>query len=110
MSQCMKKILPSFNTMVIFSTTDFSNHGHPDPIECPTNVSRKSIALYYFSKGRPKNEVLNEDKKNRTYFKNRFGFKNDISENKDYIKNFLRKFTLYKKMKEFEKKFLRRKK
>ena len=110
MKNCKQKILPSFNKMVIFSTTDFSNHGHPDPIECPTNISRKSIALYYFSKGRPKNEILNEDQKNRTYFKNRVGFKNEISESKDYIKNFLRKFTLYKKMKEFEKKFLRRKK
>ena len=110
MKNCKQKILPSFNKMVIFSTTDFSNHGHPDPIECPTNISRKSIALYYFSKGRPKDEILNEDQKNRTYFKNRVGFKNEISENKDYIKNFLRKFTLYKKMKEFEKKFLRRKK
>tara|TARA_Y100000817_G_scaffold299806_1_gene278267 strand:+ start:1755 stop:2603 length:849 start_codon:yes stop_codon:yes gene_type:complete len=110
MRNCKQKILPSFNKMVIFSTTDFSNHGHPDPIECPTNISRKSIALYYFSKGRPKNEILNEDQKNRTYFKNRVGFKNEISESKDYIKNFLRKFTLYKKMKEFEKKFLRRKK
>ena len=110
MKNCKQKIPPSFNKMVIFSTTDFSNHGHPDPIECPTNISRKSIALYYFSKGRPKNEILNEDQKNRTYFKNRVGFKNEISESKDYIKNFLRKFTLYKKMKEFEKKFLRRKK
>ena len=68
MKNCKQKILPSFNKMVIFSTTDFSNHGHPDPIECPTNISRKSIALYYFSKGRPKNEILNEDQKNRTYF------------------------------------------
>ena len=110
MKNCKQRILPSFNKMVIFSTTDFSNHGHPDPIECPKNISRKSIALYYFSKGRPKEEVLNVDQKNRTYFKNRLGFKNDISEKKDYIKNFLRKFTFYKKMKDFEKKYLRRKK
>ena len=110
MKNCKQKILPSFNKMVIFSTTDFSNHGHPDPIECPKNISRKSIALYYFSRGRPKEEVLSVDQKNRTYFKNRLGFQNDISEKKDYIKNFLRKFTFYKKMKDFEKKYLRRKK
>ena len=110
MKNCKQKIMPSFNKMVIFSTTDFSNHGHPDPIECPNNISRKSIALYYFSRGRPKEEVLNVDQKNRTYFKNRLGFQNDISEKKDYIKNFLRKFTLYKKMKDFEKKYLRKKK
>ena len=51
----------------------FSN-GHPDPIDCPKDISRKSIALYYFSNGRPKEEILNRDQKNRTYFKNRFGF------------------------------------
>ena len=51
MKECKQKILPSFNKMVIFSTTDFSNHGHPDPLTCPDNISRKSLALYYFSSG-----------------------------------------------------------
>ena len=110
MKECKQKILPSFNKMVIFSTTDFSNHGHPDPIDCPSDVSRKSIALYYFSEGRPKEEVFDEDQKNRTYFKNRFGFNNEIKEKKENIKNFLRKFSFYKKMKNFEKKYLRKKK
>ena len=68
MSKCEKKILPSFNTLAIFSTTDFSNHGHPDPLNCPKEISRKSIALYYFSSGRPKEEILEVHKKNRTYF------------------------------------------
>ena len=110
MKECKQKILPSFNKMVIFSTTDFSNHGHPDPIDCPSNISRKSIALYYFSAGRPKEEVFDKGKKNRTYFKNRFGFHNEIKEKKEYVKNFLRKFSFYKKMKNFEKKYLRKKK
>ena len=110
MKECRKKILPSFNKMVIFSTTDFSNHGHPDPIDCPKNISRKSIALYYFSQGRPKEEILDKDQKNRTYFKNRLGFENEIKEKKDYIKGFLRKFSFYKKLKNFEKKYLRKKK
>ena len=35
MTMCEKKILPSFNTMVIFSTTDFSNHGHPGAFKLP---------------------------------------------------------------------------
>ena len=110
MKECRQKILPSFNKMVIFSTTDFSNHGHPDPINCPKNISRKSIALYYFSQGRPKNEIFDKDQKNRTYFKNRLGFENEIKEKKDYIKGFLRKFSFYKKLKNFEKKYLRKKK
>tara|TARA_Y200000002_G_C22576205_1_gene618803 strand:+ start:53 stop:901 length:849 start_codon:yes stop_codon:yes gene_type:complete len=110
MKQCKQKILPNFNKIVIFSTTDFSNHGHPDPIDCPNDISRKSIALYYFSEGRPKEEIFDEDQKNRTYFKNRFGFNNEIKGNKENVKNFLRKFSLYKKMKNFEKKYLRKKK
>ena len=110
MKQCKQKILPNFNKIVIFSTTDFSNHGHPDPIDCPNDISRKSIALYYFSEGRPKEEIFDEDQKNRTYFKNRFGFNNEIKGKKENVKNFLRKFSLYKKMKNFEKKYLRKKK
>jgi len=109
MKACKKKIIPSFNKIVIFSTNDFSNHGHPDPINCPDSVSRKSIALYYFSKGRPKNEILNNQKKNKTYFKNRAGYINDISEKSEKIKSFLRKFSFYEKIKNFEKKYLRKK-
>ena len=57
MDKCIKKIAPNFNTMVIFSTNDFTNHGHPNPLKCPKNMSRKSVATYYFSRGRPSNEI-----------------------------------------------------
>jgi len=107
--KCEKKISPTFNTMVIFSTTDFSNHGHPDPLNCPTNMSRKSIALYYFSSGRPKEEVLETHIKNRTYFKSRHGIKNDAYVKKEYVKNFIRKFRFYQFLKNFEKKYIRKK-
>ena len=110
MKNCEQKISPLFNRMVIFSTTDFSNHGHPDPIICPSEISRKSIALYYFSDGRPKNEIMGSNKKNRTYFKNRYGHLHEVSEGKDIIKGFLRKFSFYEKIKNFEKKYIRRKK
>jgi hypothetical protein len=51
--QCEHRIAPLFNRCVIFSTTRFSYHGHPDPLTCPEGMSRKSIALYYYSHGRP---------------------------------------------------------
>src|SRR5262245_5566661 len=57
MTECRKKILPVFGRCVIFSTTDFSNHGHPDPLNCPEGESRKSLALYYYSNGRPREEI-----------------------------------------------------
>jgi hypothetical protein len=43
--------------MMIFGTTDFTYHGHPDPLQCPEGMTRKSLALYYFSNGRPAEEV-----------------------------------------------------
>jgi Rps23 Pro-64 3,4-dihydroxylase Tpa1-like proline 4-hydroxylase len=47
------KILPIFNRCAIFSTTSHSFHGHPTPLSCPPDRTRKSIATYYFSNGRP---------------------------------------------------------
>ncbi|MCB0570381.1 MAG: 2OG-Fe(II) oxygenase, partial [Phaeodactylibacter sp.] len=35
MSSCVTRIAPLFNRMAIFSTTDYSWHGHPDPLNCP---------------------------------------------------------------------------
>jgi len=108
MSMCEKKITPSFNTMAIFSTTDFSNHGHPNPLNCPKDMSRKSIALYYFSSGRPEEEVLKSNTKNRTYFKSRINIKDDADEKKEFFKNYIRKFKFYQFLKNFEKKYIRK--
>ena len=106
MKNCVQKITPEFNTMVIFSTTDFSNHGHPDPLNCPSNISRKSIALYYFSNGRPKEE-LSKSIKNTTKFKNRYGVKNDVEDKTNFFRKIFRNFIFYDKIKKFEKKYIR---
>ncbi len=52
-----KKIAPIFNRCVIFNTTDFSYHGHPEPLTCPEDRRRRSIAMYYYTNGRPEGEV-----------------------------------------------------
>jgi Rps23 Pro-64 3,4-dihydroxylase Tpa1-like proline 4-hydroxylase len=57
MTQAEQKILPLFNRCAIFSTTSFSYHGHPTPLACPPDRTRKSIATYYYSNGRPEEEV-----------------------------------------------------
>ncbi|MDT8409908.1 MAG: 2OG-Fe(II) oxygenase [Wenzhouxiangellaceae bacterium] len=54
--RCGQKITPLFNRLVIFATTDFTFHGHPQPVACPPETFRKSIALYYYSNGRPTEE------------------------------------------------------
>jgi 2OG-Fe(II) oxygenase superfamily len=60
MTWCETKILPVFNRFVVFGTTDFTYHGHPDPLQCPDDVTRKSLALYYFTNGRPVEEISGE--------------------------------------------------
>lgn len=46
---CQKKILPIFNRMALFSTTSKSFHGHPEPLTCPEDRYRRSLALYYYT-------------------------------------------------------------
>lgn len=57
-SRCVKKVLPVFNRCVVFSTSDFSFHGHPVPLQCPLGRTRKSLALYYYTNGRPAGETM----------------------------------------------------
>ena len=52
-----RRISPIANRCVVFSTTDTSLHGHPEPLSCPEGVYRKSLALYYYTNGRPAGEA-----------------------------------------------------
>lgn len=49
---------PTLGNALLFATNDHSYHGHPDPLDSPEGVSRKSIALYYYTKERPVSEVV----------------------------------------------------
>jgi Rps23 Pro-64 3,4-dihydroxylase Tpa1-like proline 4-hydroxylase len=49
MTHCLVSIVPEFNRCVIFSTTSSSYHGNPQPVRHPDGVTRKSIALYYYT-------------------------------------------------------------
>jgi len=60
MKQCRARVLPLFNRVMLFGTTDFTYHGHPDPLQCPEGMTRKSLALYYFTNGRPPEEISGE--------------------------------------------------
>ena len=44
-----REVVPLFNRCVIFNTDADSFHGHPDPLMAPEGVSRRSIALYYYT-------------------------------------------------------------
>ena len=57
MENCVKSYLPSFNRSVVFDITDWSYHGHPHPLTAPEGITRRSIALYYYSAERPAEEM-----------------------------------------------------
>ncbi|MCW3127526.1 MAG: 2OG-Fe(II) oxygenase [Bacteroidetes bacterium] len=84
MTHCVKAIPPLFNTMALFSTTSKSYHGHPNPLTCPPDRSRKSIAMYYYTNGRPKEEVEEFLEDHSTIFKAREGI-DDKQQTEDYL-------------------------
>jgi 2OG-Fe(II) oxygenase superfamily len=49
MSHCQERVSPLFNRVVIFNTDADSFHGVPTALRCPEGMTRKSVALYYFT-------------------------------------------------------------
>jgi Rps23 Pro-64 3,4-dihydroxylase Tpa1-like proline 4-hydroxylase len=56
MTHAVQSIAPILNRCVVFSTTSDSYHGHPLPLTFPPGVARQSLALYYYTNGRPESE------------------------------------------------------
>ncbi len=69
-AQPLARVVPLFNRCVLFETTEHSWHGF-DRIELPpmhAGLSRKSIAIYFYSKDRPSAETAG---KHTTHYVNR---------------------------------------
>lgn len=47
--RCERRVSPLANRMVLFATDENSFHGHPEPLKCPPERQRRSLALYYFT-------------------------------------------------------------
>ena len=68
LSEVIKSVKPIYNRAVIFATQPESDefgpswHGFPKPIECPEDVCRNSLALYYYTKEK-------KAKKHKTIYK-----------------------------------------
>lgn len=58
LKRCEVKLAPTLGRMVVFSSTDFSYHGHQEPLRCPEDRSRRSLAMYYYTRSRPASECL----------------------------------------------------
>ncbi len=90
MTAAEQKILPLFNRCAIFSTTSTSFHGHPTELTCPPDRTRKSIATYYYSNGRPEEEINDS---HSTLFMARPGDAVQPAHTSSSFKNFVRAVT-----------------
>ena len=52
-SQCVRSIPPIFNRTVIFESGTNTFHGHPQPLACPQERRRLSLASYFYKIDRP---------------------------------------------------------
>lgn len=82
----LTKIAPTFNRCVIFETNEISYHGHPEPLRTPNEVTRKSLATYYYTKTRQSREIAPE---HNTIYVNTHGLKGQIKRFSSGIKAFV---------------------
>lgn len=91
MKEKVHTIAPIFNRCVIFNTDSDSFHGHPDPLTTPDDISRRSIALYYYTASK---RVYEETVTHGTMYKARasddMATKNEVR--KLAFENYLRDF------------------
>jgi len=61
LSGCQQRIRPDFGRFVVFTSNDFSYHGHPTPLQTPRSRMRRSLATYYYTNDRPASECIDGD-------------------------------------------------
>ena len=54
MERCTHRISPNLNRCVIFNTDHDSFHGLPTPLNCPPEITRNSLALYFYTEANSK--------------------------------------------------------
>jgi Rps23 Pro-64 3,4-dihydroxylase Tpa1-like proline 4-hydroxylase len=69
--ECLKKVAPLFNRLVIFDSHDKSFHGLPNPLNFPEGEERKSIILYYYTKDKRPSELIVTDEPHSALWKKR---------------------------------------
>ncbi len=66
MTLCVRRIPPKFNRLVVFETPN-APHGLPDPITCPKEHRRMSLACYLYSVDKP--ESISDEHTSTTFLK-----------------------------------------
>jgi Rps23 Pro-64 3,4-dihydroxylase Tpa1-like proline 4-hydroxylase len=64
----LENIAPIFNRAILFETNQISYHGHPKPLKCPAPMTRKSLAVYCYTKER--DDIYSDSKEHNTIYKN----------------------------------------
>jgi hypothetical protein len=75
MTECRARVSPVWNRCVVFSTDADTWHGHPDELQTPDGVSRRSVALYYYTASK---NVYNEVPNLSTMYQARPGDNADV--------------------------------
>jgi Rps23 Pro-64 3,4-dihydroxylase Tpa1-like proline 4-hydroxylase len=70
MSSCCHRVAPLLGRAVVFNTSLDSFHGQPDPVRCPPDRARRSIATYYYTAS---TDLLAKVPERTTVFKTRPG-------------------------------------
>ena len=73
-------VAPVYNRCVVFNTDADSFHGHPDPLTTPDGLTRKSMALYYYTASK---RVYEDTAAHSTMYKSRT---NDDAETKKQVR------------------------
>ena len=83
----LEDIAPIFNRAVMFETNEVSHHGHPVPLKCPPPMTRKSLAVYYYSKERE--DQYRSVKEHNTIYKQTSGLKGYIKTSGSSFQSFV---------------------
>ena len=85
----LEKIAPNFNRLAMFETNQISYHGHPHPLKTPVEVTRKSLATYYYAEER---ELDSDVAEHNTKYVNTTGAKGKVKNFKSGVKAFFERF------------------
>lgn len=59
--RCVRKILPKKNRLLVFTTNDYSWHGHAGALKVPDGVTRNSLIAYFYTSKRPDKDFIFEN-------------------------------------------------
>lgn len=75
--ECVDRILPTFNTLILFENNDYSWHGNPSPVVCKNEETRIFLTISYLS-----DKLSDLNKRERAFFVKRPDDQDDLEKDK----------------------------